>query len=414
MASLKLAAFGMRGASAAAKFLLVMYVASTAGSALLGQVAIMTTLAALFTQVAGLEINQVVGRRLHGLHAKELARTLRGQTAACLCAYAVLVPIAFLVYPDLLRPHWFCVGPILILEHFITEIYRLNILLLRPVFASCLLFIKNAGWVTLFVGLTATGIEQPSFALLLYCWSGVLLLTSAPLFAAAWRHHSMHEDAGATAAFRRAPKLAREALPFIASAVLTACAGAIDKLMIGKAFPVSELGVYFFFSTCASILTLVVTFSVGSTAGPECIKVHTTEGHEAFVARLRTLKRQYWTTILATAALIVAFAGPLLVLVKEQAYADHFDILLLLVASAALVSLCDPYKLDDYLAKRDSSLVIGNAFHLISLILAIAIGSRTSEIGIVAAGVMASSLLTFLFFFTHGPRRVARLVRLHP
>lgn len=411
MVALKVFAFGLRGASAAAKFLLVMYIAFVGASELLGQVAIITTIVALFTKVAGLEINQVVGRRLHGLNAEELIRTLRGQTVACLGAYAILIPIVFLVYPELLFPHWLCVGLILILEHFITEVYRLNILMLRPVFASGLLFVKNAGWVILFVALTAVNRVPLTFALLLYCWAGVLVLTAAPLLMTAWRHQQ-HEDTKISAACHKVPGLVKEALPFIVSAVFTASIGAVDKLMIGKYFPISELGIFFFFATCASILTLVVTFSVGATSGPECIKVHTMQGQEAFFTRLPHLKRQYRTVILTTTILILAFAYPLLAILNKQTYANNFDVLVLLVVSAGFVALCDPYKLEEYLSKRDISLLIGNAFHLISLIIAVIIGIQMSEINIIATGVMLSSVATFVFFYVQGPRRVAFLLRL--
>ena len=412
MVALKIIAFGLRGASAAAKFLLVMYVAFMGASALLGQVAIIATIVALFTQVAGLEVNRVVGRRLHGLSSEELILTLRGQAAACLGAYAILIPIVFLVYPELLFTHWFCVGLILILEHFITEVYRLNILLLRPVFASCLLFVKNAGWVILFVALTAAKQVPMTFALLLYCWAGVLVLTAAPLIMMAWSHDNQHVATKISAAFHNAPGLVKEAFPFIASAVLTASIGAMDKLVIGKYFPISEIGIFFFFSTCASILTLIVTFSVGATSGPECIKVHTMQGQEAFFVRLQHLKRQYWTVILATTILILAFAYPLLALLTKQSYANNFDVLVLLVVSAGFVALCDPYKLEEYLSKRDISLLIGNAFHMISLIVAVTIGVQMSEIDVVATGVMLSSITTFFFFYVQGPRRVALWLQL--
>jgi len=412
MAALTITAFGLRGASAAAKFLLVMYIASMGDGGLMGQVAILTTIVALFTQVAGLEVNQVIGRRLHRLTPVELISTLRGLAATCFCSYAILVPISLLVYPDLLLPFWPLAGLILTLEHFITEVYRLNILLLRPVFASCLLFVKNAGWVILFVGLTATHHTPMTFSLLLYCWAGVLLLTAVPLIVLAWRHNSRHQGTGISVAFDTAAKMVKQALPFITSAVLTAGIGAIDKLMIGKAFQVSELGTFFFFATCASVLTLVVTFSVGSTSGPKCIKVHATQGRKAFRVCLRRLKQQYWAVILSVAAFILAFASPLLEFLNKPTYVNHFNILILLVTSAAFVSLCDPYKLDEYLSNRDSCLVIGNGFHLFSLILAVAIGARTSRIDAVAAGVMLSSVVTFVFFYVRGPRRVARFLRL--
>ncbi len=409
---MNLIAFALRGGSAASKFLLVMYIATTSGSQLLGQVAILTTLTAFFTQVAGLEINQVLGRRLHGLDAEELSRTLCGQAIASLCIYAVLIPGALLVYIDQLGPYWFYIGLILILEHFITEVYRLNILLLRSIFASCLLFIKNAGWVLLFVGLTITNIERPSFTLLLYCWSFVLLLISIPLFASAWRHLTIHNGRSTAAALHLVPPLVKEASPFLVSATITAGAGAIDRLIISKSFTESELGIYFFFSTCASILTLVVAFGIGSTAGPDCIKIHTTQGHETFLNRLRHLKKRYWITVFSTAALILSLAWPLLIFFKRDIFFENIIILVCLVINAAFISLCDPYKLEEYLSKRDSSLIIGNSFHFTTILLAISAGAYASEINVVAVGIMLSSILTFIFFYIKGPHRVAQLIRL--
>lgn len=49
--------FLLRGGSAGAKFLFVLYLAGKASSELLGQVAILMTVATDFAQLAGLEIN---------------------------------------------------------------------------------------------------------------------------------------------------------------------------------------------------------------------------------------------------------------------------------------------------------------------------------------------------------------------
>jgi O-antigen/teichoic acid export membrane protein len=410
MAALRLAAFGMRAASAAAKFLLVMYIASSGDSVLMGEVAIITTVVALFTQIAGLEVNQVVGRRLHGLSPVELVRTLQGQVLLCVLAYVVLIAVALIAYPDLFLAHWLCVALILMLEHFVTEVYRLNILMLRSVYASCLLFIKNAGWVVLFFALSALDKRFLTLPVMLYCWAGILVLVAVPLFAQAWNAQQHHGGFSLPIAWRRGPELIREARPFIFAAVLTGLIGAIDKLIISKVFSLEQLGVYFFFSTCASILGLVVSFGVGSTAGPECIKVHTIDGEQAFLRRLKRLKAQYTMTIGATALVIIGAAGPLLELFGKRVYALRLDILVLLVGSAAFVSLCDPYKLEEYLAKRDSSLVIGNTFHGVSLFALIALGASTRDIDVVAACVLAASVLTFLFFCLGGPQRTARFL----
>jgi O-antigen/teichoic acid export membrane protein len=414
MASLSIAAFGLRGASAAAKLLLVVYLASAGSSELLGKFAVISTVVAIFIQVAGLEINQVVGRRIHKLKVEEVAQILREQILLCALTYIALIPICLLVNTDLLLPYWFLVAIILVLEHFITEIYRLNILFLRPVFASCLLFIKNAGWVAIYIGFTWFNLEHLNFLTLLYCWSGILFLTALPLIVIAWNHHSHNKSIHFLATFNNALELVKEAIPFVISALLAAGIAAVDKLALSKLFPISELGIFFFYSTCASILSLIVTFTVGSTSGPKCIKIYSTKNLESFLSSLQNLKKQYWAVIIVTMSLLLLLAKPLIGYLDKESYLKHFDLFIFLLVGAAFISLCDPYKLNEYLSRRDRSLVIGNAFHFLTLVFFVLIGVQTREIYFVAVGVMFSSILTFIFFFLGLPKRVAYLVKLQP
>lgn len=409
MQLIKVAAFGLRGMSAAAKFLLVMYIASAGSAELLGQVAIITAITTLFSQVAGLEINQVIGRRLHALNSAGLVQILRSQAIICFGAYVLLVPVALFSYTDIFAPYWASIILILILEHLITEAYRLNILLLRPVFASCLLFIKNVGWVILFVGISEINREKMTFELMLNCWAVVLILTGLPLALFAWNRNRSENKSTLKTSIKKIPALMSESIPFIACSIFTAFAGTIDKIIIGKYFSISELGIFFFFSTFASILSLVVTFSVGSTTGPECIKVHTTQGLQEFLVCLSKLKKQYLITISITAFLVIITSIPTLIIMEKISYFPYFWILISMVISAGFLALCDPFKLEEYLSKRDSSLVIGNAFHLISLVIGITISSLTSNINFVAIGIMLSSILTFIFFAMRGPRKLAQL-----
>lgn len=412
MSAITITAFGLRGMSAGAKFLLVMYIASTGSADLLGEVAIITATTALFSQIAGLEINQVIGRRLHSLDTSELIRTLRTQAIVCLCAYIALIPVALVSYAELFSSHFLSVGLILIFEHFITEVYRLNILLLRPLYASCLLFIKNVGWVAIFIGLTSNDLASINFDVMLYCWLSVLLTISAPLIIWAWFAQKPKNIAETNDRFYKIPPLLRESLPFIISAILTGGAGTIDKLIIGKSFPIEELGIFFFFSTYASMLSLVVTFSVGSTTGPECIKTYATQGKEAFTISLSQLKKKYLSTIATTATLIILLTIPLLLTLNKQQYIQKFDILIYLIISASFISLCDPIKLEEYLSRNDGNLVIGNGFHLFSTIFAIIISSQSNNISIVAFSIMLSSIATFAFFLFNGPKNTRTILKL--
>jgi O-antigen/teichoic acid export membrane protein len=390
--------FLLRGGSAGAKFFFVLYLADKASSALLGQVAILMTIAAVFSQVAGLEINQVIGRQLHALSDHARLQLLRRHTHAALTAYLVLTPAFLLLYSDLLAGYWLTAGGILVLEHFIIEVYRFNILMLRPAYASTLLFIKNAGWVLIFVALVESGAAAPSLALVLYCWSGVLAVTAAPLLFTRHAWPTFKEFLAPSIWRTESAALVWQARTFIVSAFAMAGVGAVDKLLIAGKFPAADLGVYFFFATCASIISLVVSFSVGATVGPQCIKIFSTQGRAAYLPHYRRLKRLYWLTAGATTLGIILPADFLLTLFGKADYQGQIEIIYLLTPSAALVALCEPYKINAYLERQDRVLIVGNLFHLLSVTMCVALFALRRDIVWVSAGVLLSSLLVYLYF----------------
>jgi O-antigen/teichoic acid export membrane protein len=390
--------FLLRGGSAGAKFLFVLYLAGKASSTLLGQVAVLMTIATVFAQVAGLEINQVIGRQLHALSADDRLRVLRRQAQAAIVAYLVLAPAAVLAYADLLSDFWVSACGILVLEHFIIEVYRFNILMLRPAYASSLLFIKNAGWVLVFVALVETGAAAPSLSLVLHCWFGVLAVTATPLLLTRHAWPTLKEFFAPSTWPAQSGALVWQARTFIVSAVAVAGIGAVDKLLIAGKFPAADLGVYFFFATCASIISLIASFSIGATVGPQCIKVHATQGRDAYLPHLRRLKRLYWLTAVATMVAIMLPADFLLTHFGKADFHRHIEILYLLTPSAALVVLCEPYKINAYLERQDLVLVAGNLFHLLSVALCVALFAVKRDIVWVSAGVLLSSLLVYMYF----------------
>lgn len=388
--------FVLRGGSAGAKFLFVLYFASKANSAILGQVALVITIAAVFSQVAGLEINQVVGRQLHALSINERMLLLRRQAQAIVIAYILILPLAILAYADLLADHWISICGILVLEHFILEVYRFNILMMRTVYASILLFIKNAGWVLLFVLLVESDLASPSLQLVLHCWFGVLALIAIPLLINRDAWLTIKEFFTLSTWPAQSAALVWQSRTFIVSALVGI--GAIDKLVIADQFPVADLGVYFFFATCASIITLIVSFSIGATVGPQCIKVHATLGRDAYLPHLRRLKRLYLLTTLVTMAMIMLPADYLLTYFGKAEYHSQIEILYFLTLSAALLVLCEPYKINAYVERQDLLLMIGTIVHLVSVVVCVLLFAVKRDVVWISAGVLLSSVLIYLYF----------------
>lgn len=397
--------FVLRGGSASAKFLFVIYLASKASSAILGQVAVVITIATVFSQLAGLEINQVVGRQLHALSIDERLRLLRRQAQAVVVASLLLLPLAILFYADLLADYWISTCGILVLEHFILEVYRFNILMVRTIYASILLFIKNAGWVLLFVFLVESDLASPSLQLVLQCWFGVLAVIALPLLINRDAWLTVKEFFTLSTWPAQSAALVWQARTFIVSALVGI--GAIDKLVIADQFPASDLGVYFFFATCASIITLIVSFSIGATVGPQCIKVHATLGREAYLPHLRRLKRLYALTTVVTTVMIMLPADYLLTYFGKAEYHSQIEILFLMAPSAALLVLCEPYKINAYVERQDLLLMIGTIVHLLSVVVCVLLFAVKRDIVWIAAGVLLSSLMIYLYFALDIGNRVA-------
>lgn len=411
MVLLRFATFGLRFASAGAKFFLVIYITAAGSSTLLGQIALVTTIVAIFIQVAGLEINQVIGRKLNVLDNGQLAKAIYAQALLCLFGYILLIPPLIYFYRDLVLPYWFTLIVVLTLEHFITEVYRLKILRLKHVSASALIFIKNVLWVAVFIALSVLDKKFMTLQWVLYCWAGVLIMVSIPLAIDIFQRYMIHINRAEMATRKMAFTLLSESKPFIASSVLIASVGAIDKLLIGRVFKISELGEFFFYSTLASILTLAVTFSVGSISGPHCIMLYSTGKRAEYKKALKKLKFEYFVVVFFVSLLIISCSGVVLALVGKDAYMDRLDILIVLVASAGFICLCDSYKLEEYLKKRDGCLLIGNFFHMIFLVTAVGVGSVIKDIGVVALCIMFSSIFAFLFFAFKVPRRIIYFYR---
>lgn len=398
--------FLLRGGSAAAKFLFVLYLASKTSSELLGQVAILISVSSIFTQIAGLEINQVVGRQLHSLSLKNKEKLFHYHALAAFSLYMVLVPMLMMLYSDQLSTNWLAVVCILVFEHLITEVYRYSILMLRHTYASALLFIKNAGWTSLFVLLTESGMADASFGLIVQCWGGTLLLTGIPLIVSRHFLPTIRVFVKPLEWIPQVVSLVCQARTFIVSSIALAFIGSFDKLLIDQLYTPAELGVYFFFSTCTSAISLLVSFSVGSISGPRCIKIFATEDRSSYLRHYRRLVQLYWLTTIGAVLLITVPAGPLLVFFGKTAFLQHIEILYLLTLAAALIVLCEPYKMTAYLEGRDLELVVGNVFHLISQVICMTLFSLLNNFTWVAVGALLSAVLVHVYFATGVAKRL--------
>ena len=99
-----------------------------------------------------------------------------------------------------------------------------------------------------------------------------------------------------------------------------------------------------------------------------------------------------------TMAAIMLPADFLLTHFGKSDYKQHIEILYLLTTSAALLVLCEPYKVHAYLERHDRTLLVGNLLHLLSITTFVAVFSFKRDMVWISVGVLLSSLLVYVYF----------------
>ncbi len=393
-------ALGFRLASGGARFLFVIYLARFATPELIGGFGLIATLTILFTQLAGLELNQVVGRRLHAHPWPVVSMDLARQLRLMLIAHLVLVVGFVITYSSGYGKLAPAIGAILVLEHLVTEVYRILVLLMRTALASFILFTKNVTWMLLYLVAVHAMHLQQSLSLLVLVWLGVLAIVSIAIAFALHRSGLLRQLLVSPTDAKAALAMLKEAAPFMTSALAIGLASTFDRLVIEASFTTAQFGVYFFYFTYASAISLLVTFTIGATVGPRCIKAYTS-GNAALFRHERRRAGQLYAAVSAATALALALAAqPVISLLKSEEYLAYVPALYFILISQAVFVNFDPMKIDLYLSRKDAALMVSNIFYLIAVIFSVVSLSYFGNINIVAFGVLASTFAGYVFFKT--------------
>ncbi len=396
MSLINVIAFGLRGWAALAKLVFVTYLGFFSYDSLLGQFAVFATICIVFTQVAGLEINQTIGRKLHALSQQEQKQLFQLQAIASLVSYSVLSVLIVSLYYDLFEYYWVVGVLILYLEHYTTELYRLYVLQLNPLKASLLLFIKNFGWVLLFITLHRLGYITASIESILIFWLVFLLLSAivgSPKIKSVAEINSVFKIG---AWQKNTWDLVWSSRFFILSAIAIAGIGAVDKLIIVKYFSVEQLGEYYLYQTIASIPALIISFSIGATLWPKCIKLAATGDNVEYELLWKKLNNIV-LVVTAFLSLTIALAAPIVLRLFDRPSNDLILLYVLILSSSSFV-LCDPYKLNLYITRKDRELLLGNVIQLLLVVAFVLVALLVNKIEAVAVGLFSANTLSLFYY----------------
>lgn len=397
-------AFLLRGASAFAKLGFVIYLGGNYSASLVGDYGLLVTLTVVFSQLAGLEIHQLVVRDLHRLSELELIELMSRQFISIVIAYAILISILTWLYQDWLGGYWFLVGLILIADHYTTELYRYNVAKLNIIKATSLLALKNVGWVLCLLALDMTGLYSLSMISILMAWSIFLIFAviigTPNLSIINYILHSKMWRSEIIASFG----VAWKSRYFMISAAAISMIGALDKFFIELNYSKEDFGLYFFTYSIASVPALIVSFTVGLTVWPKCIKLRG-EG------RIHEYESNWGRLGLLYLLIIIGFSFAIYfgILFFDFKIRDSFSLNLLglLLFVSGVMALIEPLKLRLYLEGLDLSLALMNVLHLIIVFLSILGFYKSGDLRSVAVGLIIGNSIALLAYFKNMPTRFA-------
>lgn len=168
------------------------------------------------------------------------------------------------------------------------------------------------------------------------------------------------------------------------------------------------MGRYFLYQTIANIPAIIISFSIGATLWPKCIKLAATGDQEGFSILWEKLNSLYLLIIFSLSVLIAVFV-PITFKVLER-FPDDFALLYTLIASSAAFVLCDPYKLSLYTDRKDRALLVGNMIQLLLVTSFVGGGLLLNNIESIAMGLFAANSLSLLSYRFEVPSRIAVLI----
>lgn len=380
---------GMRGASAAGKFALSLYLIAYVGLAELGIYGLLVAAATAVPAVLGFGLSDWTTRQCIGLptgQAVSLAGTRLGFTVVVHC---IVQPVFWLANAYLGSPipsHFaILVAPILLLEHLGLDAHGPLIARHRVMLSSVALFLRSGAWPLAIIGIGWVYPPARSLDWVLAAWlAGLVLMMfvlSGLLLGRRWRQLRLRADWLRDAL--------RRSWPFYLSDIGAVTSLYADRFIISFFAGLELTGIYVFFWSAANVVHSVTVYGAFHPRVPALVAA----ANDGDMATLRKRLFQFQGVILAWALLLFAllWIGVQLFLhmgVRPQ-LDGHLVLFALIILSVLLRIVADTYHFVLYALCRDRTIAGVN--------LALAAGSALLNATLVAAaGLMGAAVAAIL------------------
>lgn len=278
---------GLRSITLSTRFLLIFFLAKYLEPASVGYYGLFTATVGYCLYFVGLDFYTYTTREILKTPNQQRGRLLKGQAALSGILYLALLPIAYVLLQYAGWPAglvvWFF--PILMLEHFNQEIFRLLVALSDQITASLILFIRQGSWALVIVGLMAWDISSRHLQAVMACWAGAGV---AAALLGVWRIRRF--DLGGwrdSIDWHWIKKGIAVSVAFLIATLALRAIQTVDRYWLEALGGIEIVGAYVLFLGVASTLMVFLDAGIFAYAYPELIKLHQQQRNDLTQQKLR-------------------------------------------------------------------------------------------------------------------------------
>lgn len=358
MKKTKIFTAGIRGISALSRLVLFLYLGRNVDPAIIGIYGLIAATSGLVVQFVGLEFHYFNARAILAVESEGRSRLIRDQFVLHLMCYVAVIPWLSLIFACGFLDWKYAVYffPLVIFEHLGQELFRVLVTCFRPVFATFVLFVRSGLWAFVFIVVVELAGKGEPLETLLLIWLIFSVLSVILGMGGLWSQLST-DSVKDPINWEWLWGGIRKSVPFLVTTVCFTALQYFDRFFLNYFLGERDVGIFFFFSSLASILYIVLTFSVGIFHGPKTIYAFQNLGVIEYNKERSLLAKNYM--VVGGIVIVPAILAIYIVLgwVGKAVYYDHLHVYWIMLLANVVLIASDFVNFDLYVRGRDMAIM---------------------------------------------------------
>jgi len=349
----------VRGLTLASKFVLVLYIARLMTPADLGVFGLFIVSITISLVFLGTDFYIYNTREILAVDGNDFSHYLRDQAIYHLLVYILAIPLTlgffFVGVLSWKMAAWFYA--ILILNHVSQELFRLLIILSKPVHANFIQFLQSGSWAYVVIAL---GLYDDSFRSINVFWAGWFVGT---LISVLWAIYFLR---GYEYKLYRERKIDwdwirhgfKVSFPFFIATLAILGIHYADRYFLKLYYGEATVGIYTFFANIANVLPIFVFTGVAAILYPKMIASFQQGKIDEYRARMRKMMLGTISGTVVVGIMMMLAIKPVLYLVGKEVYANEITVFWILIGSSAMLALSYIPHYGLFVRQRDKQMIV--------------------------------------------------------